>query len=534
MAGSKLTPRQKMINMMYLVLTALLALNVSKEIINAFITLDEGIEISNQNISSKNKATMDAFRVAMDADAVKAKPHFERAQKSEKMSADLVKFIEDTKNEIIRKAEALEQNAKLPTPREIKKNDDYDTPTTIMVGDKNDGRGHKASELKNKLDDFKKSMVANLDANDRALFKNRFEVLLNTKDPDPSSEIYKREKKKTWEMANFYHTPVVAALAMLSKIQSDVKTAESEIGVHLLSRINAKDLKFTDVVAKVVAPTSYVLTGQEYTADVFLAAFNANTDAEIFVGGNKLSVEGGMGKYVDKPGSEGVKKWGGVIKVKDPTDPTKFKEYPFEAEYIAARPAAVVSPTKMNVIYIGVENPISISVPGVPNNKVIASASGGGLTLSRVSGGSGEQYIGKATTQGEATINITADLDGKKMNMGAQKFRIKRVPDPVAMVANSKGGPINKNILAAQAAVIPIMEAFDFELYFKVKSFKITIVRRGRDPIEISSESNAITGSMKEAIMGSPLGTKVYFEYIKASGPDGTVRSLNPLNFVVN
>lgn len=534
MAGSKLSPRQRMINMMYLVLTALLALNVSKEIINAFITLDEGIEISNKNISSKNQATMDAFKVAMDADANKAKPYFDRATKAVKMSGDLTKFIEDTKNEIITKADKIESGAKLPAPREIQKNDDYDTPTLIMCGDKNDGKGQKGSELKAKLEEFKKQMVANLPTEDQAKFKSRFEILLNTNDPDPNSEVYKRESKKTWEMATFYHTPVVAALAMLSKIQSDVKTAESEVNTFLLSKINATDLKFTDVVARVVAPSSYVLTGQKYTADVFLAAFNSNTDAEIYVGNSKLSVESGMGKYSDTPGSEGVKKWGGVIKVKDPTDPTKIKEYPFESEYIAARPAAVVSPTKMNVIYIGVDNPISISVPGVPNSKVIASPSGGGLTLAKVAGGSGEQYIAKATTQGDATITITADFDGKKVNMGAQKFRIKRVPDPVAMVANSKGGPINKSVLAAQAAIIPVMEGFDFELFARIKSFKITVVRRGRDPIEISSESNALTGAMKDAISQSPLGTKVYFEYVRATLPDGTTRSLNPLNFVLN
>lgn len=534
MAGAKLSPRQKMINMMYLVLTALLALNVSKEIINAFITLDEGIEISNTNISSKNKSIMDAFKTAMTADPVKAKPHYDRAQKAEKWSADLTKMIEDTKNEIIRKADDIEANAKLPTPREIEKNDDYDTPTLILCGDKNDGRGHRGTEIKNKLEEFKKNMVTNLDVNDQSLFKSRLEILLNTKDPDPNSKLYKDEKKKTWEMANFYHTPVVAALAMLSKLQSDIKTAESEVNTHLLANINKTDVKFTDVEPKVVAPTSYVLTGQEYKADVFLAAFNKSTDAEIIVNGNKLTVENGMGKYVDRPGSEGIKKWGGVIKVKDPVDPTKTKDYPFEAEYIAAKPAAVISPTKMNVFYIGVDNPVSISVPGVPNNKVQASVNGGGASLSKDPKGTSADYIIKATTQGEATISIVADFDGKKVNMGAQKFRVKRVPDPVAKCANSKGGPINKNVLAAQPGPISVMENFDFDLFFRVKSFKITCVRKGRDPIELSSESNLFTSQMKEMINTSPIGTKIYIEYIRASGPDGTIRSLSPLNFVLN
>ena len=159
MASGKLTPRQKMINMMYLVLTALLALNVSKEIINAFITIDEGITASNNNVIKKNNQVMDAFATAAQADAVKAKPFQEKATQVHKASDDLYKYLEDLKNEIVRKADKLEANAKIPAPREIQKNDDYDTPTLIMCGDKQDGKGFKATELKKKLEDYKVKLI---------------------------------------------------------------------------------------------------------------------------------------------------------------------------------------------------------------------------------------------------------------------------------------------------------------------------------------------------------------------------------------
>lgn len=533
MAGGKLTPRQKMINMMYLVLTALLALNVSKEIINAFITIDEGIVASNQNVIKKNQQTMDAFATAVQADAAKAKPYQDKAIAVNKASQELYTFIADVKNEIVRTAEKLEKGKPLPaTSREIEKNDDYDTPTLIMCGDKQDGKGHKASELKKKLEDYKANLIKFVDDKDKKEFQSRFDELMNMKDPAPDSKLAK-ENKKTWEMATFYHTPVVAALAMLSKIQSDVKTAESQVNNYLLTKINAKDIKFTDVEPKVVAPTSYVLTGQDYKADVFLAAFNKSSDADIYVGGNKLTVENGMGKYTDRPGSEGVKKWGGVIKVKDPEDPTKIKEYPFEAEYIAAKPAAVISPTKMNVFYIGPDNPVSISVPGVPNNKVTPSISGGGGTLTKDPKGTGADYIVKVTTQGEATINITADFDGKKVNMGAQKFRVKRVPDPIAKIAGKKEGVMNKNALIAQSAVIAELENFDFEIYYKVTKFKMSLYRKGKDPIDIESTNNLITPAMKSALGGARAGDKVYFEYIKAVGPDGGTRSIPSVNFTL-
>lgn len=210
-----------------------------------------------------------------------------------------------------------------------------------------------------------------------------------------------------------------------------------------------------------------------------------------------------------------------------------MKEYPFEAEYIAARPASVVAADKMNVLYIGVDNPMSISVPGVADANVMASINGGGATLAKDAKGGSSKYVARAKTQGEAVIAVTAKLDGKNVPMGQFKYRVKRVPDPVAMVNGKKGGGINKAELAAATSVNSIMENFDFELYFKVTKFRMTLIKKGRDPIELDSPSNLITPQMKQAIQGSGPGSKVYFEYIKASGPDGTTRSLSSVNFVL-
>ena len=187
----------------------------------------------------------------------------------------------------------------------------------------------------------------------------------------------------------------------------------------------------------------------------------------------------------------------------------------------------------MNVFYIGVENPVSISVPGVPNNKVNASVSGGGASLTKDAKGTSADYIVKCTTQGEATVSIVADFDGKKVNMGAQKFRVKRVPDPVAKIAGKKEGSINKNALVAQSAVIAEMENFDFLLFFKITKFKMSLYRKGKDPIDIESTNNLLTQGMKDAVAGARAGDKVYFEYIKAVGPDGSTRSLSSVNFTL-
>jgi gliding motility-associated protein GldM len=530
MAGQNLSPRQKMIGMMYLVLTALLALNVSKEIINAFVTVNDSLEISNENTSKRNDRIYSDFQKAMQNDPTKVGPFNDKAQKVKKLSADMNAYIAGLKAEMTRKVEKIEDpNAKTPEAREIARKDDYDIPTTMMCGDSNDGVGHKATEFKNKLNEFKASLAKILGPEDAKSFGPRVDQLLNTKDPAPEMV---SDNKRTWEMANFYHNPVVAQLALFTKYQADVRNVESEVINHLYTSIDAGSFKFDQLEARVIAPTSYVLTNQEYKADIFLAAFSSTSNPEIFIGGSPIKVENGMGKYSTRPGSEGEKKYGGVIKVKDPAT-NEMKEYKFESSYIAAKPASVVSADKMNVLYIGVENPMSISVPGVADANVTATVSGGGVTLSRDAKSGSSKYIAKATTQGEASINVAAKLDGKSVPMGTFKYRVKRVPDPVAMIGGKKGGPINKAELAAQTSVNSIMENFDFELYFKVKSFRMTLIRKGKDPTELESTSNLITPQMKAAIQSAGPGAKVYFEYIKASGPDGTTRSLSSVNFVL-
>jgi len=532
---------------MYLVLTALLALNVSKEIINAFVTVNDSLEVSNKNTTDKNKSSYDAFEFAMKNNPNKTKPFYDKAMAAKKLSDQVSAYIDSLKKALVVKADGIDlaKGEKVPPLNEMEDKENYDIPTQMLCGQENDGKGAEASKFKARINDFKQSMLKNVPEGDEAKFKTRFDELLNTKDPDPSSKVYKEDNKRTWEMANFYHNPVVASVALLTKFQADVKNTESEVVTHLLSSIDKASFKVESLQARVIAPTSYVLLGQKYTADVFLAALMETANPKISVGdvdtvkkalrgaGQDLPVSGGLGRYETVPGSEGIKKWGGIITVKNPTT-NQDESYPFTSEYIAAKPSTVISADKMNVLYIGVDNPMSISVPGVANDLVTVTPSGGGVTLVKDAKAGGGHYIATATTQGECNISVSAKMDNKNMPMGAMKYRVKRVPDPVAKIANMKGGPINKNTLAAQSAIIPMMEGFDFELFPRVTGFKVTIVKRGKDPIEIESNSNLLTQAMKDQILGSPLGTKIYFEYIKATLPDKTTRSLNPLNFVLN
>lgn len=544
MASGKASPRQKMINMMYLVLTALLALNVTKEVINAFVTINESVTLSKENLDKKNQNTYTAFAQAMSVDAAKYADVNTRAENVKKGAGDLVKFIEDLKTELISKTDGLKPNAPIPPLREMEKKDDYDTPTNIMCGDDQNGKGKKASELKAKMESYKKVVVANCPKGTEADYQKRMDQILNTNDPAKPED-----GKRSWEMVNFYHNPVVATIALLTKIQSDVRNAESQVIDELLTSVDKNIIKLDKLTAKVIANSTVVTIGSEYQADVFLSATSSTMAPEVFIGATTdsigstsckgcdgktpLSVEGGYAKYSDRPGSEGEKKWAGVIRVKKPDG--SYEHYPFNASYVAQKPSSVVSADKMNVLYIGVENPMSISVPGVSNDKVKVTIEGGGGALKPNAAAGGGHFNASVTTVGKANIKVSAEIDGKVLPMGTFEYRVKRVPDPIATLANQKGGTINKSVLMA-GTLIPILENFDFELYFKIVGFKLTITGKGRDLLEFEGTGNQLTPQMRDALSKVRAGDKIFFEYIKAkmaAGSDQTTRNLPALAFTI-
>ena len=532
-----------MINMMYLVLTALLALNVTKEVINAFVTINESVSLSKENLDKKNQNTYAAFAQAMSVDAAKYAEVNTRATNIKKSAGELVKFIEDTKNELITITDGIPNGQPIPGLREMEKKDDYDAPTNIMCGDDQNGKGKKASELKDKIEAFKKTILSNCPAGMEGDYKKRLDQLLNTADPEKAED-----GKRTWEMMNFYHNPVVATVALLTKLQSDVRNAESQVIDELLSSVDKNVVKMDKFTAKIIANSTVVTIGSEYQADVFLSATSSTMAPEVFIGattdssgssnckgcdGRALPVEGGYGKYTDRPGSEGEKKWTGVIRVKKPDG--SYEHYPFNASYVAQKPNSVVSADKMNVLYIGVDNPMSISVPGVSNDKVKVSIEGGGGTLKPNAAAGGGRFLANVTTVGKSTIKVNAEIGGKVMPMGSFEYRVKRVPDPIATLANQKGGLINKNVLMA-GTLIPILENFDFELYFKIIGFKMTITGKGRDLLEFEGQGNQLSSQMRDALAKVRTGDKIFFEYIKAkmaAGSDQSTRNLPPLAFSI-
>ncbi len=512
MGHGKESPRQKMIGMMYLVLTALLALNVSAEVLNAFILIDNSLTKSAENFQSKNEEIYSEFVKALSESGDKVKPFKDLSDDVKIKSQELFDEIQNLKLLLVQTADGPEGDVK-----NIGKKDDNNIPGQLMI---TEGRGE---ELKEKIIVHRGYLLAMI--KDTARYSpivkginsslNTEDILGNTGEMVP------------WASANFDHLPLAGVIALMSKMQSDVRNAEAEILSYLFGQIDAGSFKFNKLEAIVNASTNYVLKGNKYEAQVFIAASDSTIEPEIVLaGGSKLPITDGKGTYTGATGTVGIKTWSGVIKMKSPAT-GEILEFPFKSEYQVAEAGLVVSPTKMNVFYVGVENPVDISVAGVPADKITAGISSG--TIKR----KGKGYVVIVKKRGTVKVSATADFGGTKKNMGSKVFRVKTVPDPVAKVGNdknAKGGIIAKNILLAQSGVKADLENFDFQLKYRITGFTVGATIKGYEEEEASSNS-LFTSRQKALIKKVSPGKKVYIENIKAKGPDGTTRKLGTIAF---
>lgn len=533
MAGYKETPRQKMIAMMYLVLTALLALNVSKDILNAFVIVNDSLIQTNNNFEKKIQTSYANFEAQFSLNPNKVRPYIDKAKQVRKLSNDLINYINSIKYEVVTKTERGDMTidiAKKTPLGDIAAKDNYDSPTHYFMGESQDGSKGKARELKNKINDFKLQLY-------KIIGKDTADIKfgLNTKNAKNKLE----GKVCSWEFNNFYHTILCGSVTILNKLIVDIHNAESDVITHLYKSITAEDFKFDAVGAKVIPHSNYVMQGDSYDADIIVAAYDTKQNPEIFIKtgvdtitnfdpASCLRVEGykGVGRLKFVANALGPQKYAGIIRIISPSG--EKRSYYFNSDYIVAKPSLTVSADAMNVFYIGVDNPVSISVPGIPMEKLKPSISAGTLTPK----GAGKYIVrvnlGTRTTK----ISASAEINGVTKPMGSQDFRVKIVPDPVAYIANKKGGYIKKSDILAAGAIIPQMENFDFNLYFIVKEFSLSTLVSG-DYITRKTTGNKLSDEMRKIINNTHRGQKVYIEDIKAAGPDGTTRSLASINLTL-
>ena len=510
MAGAKLSPRQKMINMMYLVLTALLALNVSREVMDAFYEVMVSQEASIETVEKQNESIYNAFEAAYASNPVKTKDWIEKANEVKVRSQALYKQIEDYKRGVIEAAGGPDDESDDPN-KPAKMDDLESSPNYFLI------QGNGAT-LKASLAEYREFMKVSAGTENPLLtssIENTFDLSDHKHDGSTIS----------WEQHKFEHFPLISVLTFLTKMQSDVRTTEANVIDYLQRNINAKDIKVTGVKPIVIPKSTYVTQGDNYEAQVLLAAFDETQDPTFIINGEEVPKEdiiGGVANISFPTSRTGTQKWNGEIRLI-----TNGETVPYiieEQSYNVAPPNVVIAATKMNVLYRGVDNPLEISVPGYdPENIKVSNAEikkdGKGNYTADVS-----KYRG-----GEIDVKVSVKDGDSWKSMGSKKYRIKSLPDAAGSIFGKTDGLMSANLIK-KAKVEAKFNNFDFELPLKVTSFQIIV-----PPFApIDCKGNTLNSNAKAALDKAKPGTPVIIRYIKASTKKGIRPKVAPITIDLN
>jgi hypothetical protein len=571
MSGAKETPRQKMIGMMYLVYTALLAMNVSKDILDAFDTVNNGVQTTNITLMQQIDQKYAAFEEQYSKEPEKAGPFWEQAQALRDEANDLIDYVEALKWDLVkriecdkagtateaaqmalesgllRNADTLRNGRKIYdiNTSKVKSRDNYNQPTAYMMGNpEGPGNGGKAYELSEKIREFRGAVVRamgpehiheiglitdSIYGTKQYLEQNGYSDNQMKKLPLPG-EFYGAKisyypgmtdpVQDSWEYNNFHHTVLVADVTLLNKIISEAQTAELNAVTQLMTNIHASDFTFDEVGAKVFAESGYLLSGQTYHAQAMVTAWqNAKTTATVSLDGGPMKeyTSDGQGLInLDFNCGVGSHRYNGVIQMLDPKT-GELKDYTFENSFVVAPPAVSVSAVKMNVVYRGIDNPIAVG--GGVGGEISATASNGSLT--RTGNGTYNLRPGEGN---EVTINVSSGGS----SLGSMKFRVKDLPKPTALIRNVVNGLVSKSALLAANRVEAEMKDFDFDgVHYDVVGYTFRYRTKSGTTKEAKANSGAFTDEMKTAINQSNIGDTFLFTAIQVRGNDGKVKTLD-------
>jgi len=550
MAGFKETPRQKMIGMMYLVLTALLALNVSADILNAFTIVNEGMEQTNTNFKAKNDQQLAEFEKQYALNKAKVGKYYEKAKKAKEYSDALIKKLQDVQNQVIGLAEFKDRDARNVTyeykddqgethektveePREvplewIENKSNYDDPMNVLLGVlKEDGTSGEATKLKKAFAKYKEDMKSILSEEEQSGMK--FGLITEDKYNAHAGKV------QNWEMNTFYHTVLSADIVLLNKYIAEVMNIQAQVIARLYENIDASDFKMDKVNAFVLPDANIVIQGSDYKARILMAAYSS-TDTplvKLTEGVDSLdlktldqaktidSISDGVTYYSVPTTSTGDFKYAGVIKVKKPDGTYLTKR--FNSSYTVIKPSATVSADKMNVVYRGLGNPLTIAAAGFTNDQIRLVSSGGGSLSSKGNG----KYIFTPTPSGKAkevTFRVSATKpDGTTSSMGPFKFRIKNLPSPTIRLAGRTDGMVDKSALLARAFLTSQLDDFLFDgVKYTVMSYKLYIAGSGVSTPYLKSVRGArFPADAIKTLKKARRGATVSISSVKVKGPDG-------------
>ena len=505
------SPRQKMINLMYVVLMAMLALNVSTEVLNGFSIVEESLKRTTQNASLENQVIYDDFAVQMKKNPQKVKQWYDKSQKVKQMSDDLYNLADELKLAIVQEADGSDGDV-----QNIRNKEDLEAANQVMLSP-NRGRG---KELYNAIINYRTQMLSMVTG-----YHQKKMIASNLSTDIPANA---QTMGKNWQEYMFESMPAAAAVTLLSKLQSDVRYAEGEVLHTLVSNIDVKDIRVNALDAFVIPNSQTIVRGDKFSARIVMAAVDTTQKPQIFIGGKEVNLPGGL--YETVTGRTGDFTLSGFIQVENGNG--ELLKRSFEQKYTVVDPSATVSADLMNVLYAGYSNPLSVSVPGVPVNKVQATMTGG--TLQPTGPG---RYIARPTAVGQnVTITITSTNTGRAQQMGQFTFRVRRLPDPTPYIAMKdesgspiryKGGGLSKAQLMGVDGIGAAIDDGILDIAFRVQSFETVFFDNMGNAVPMVSDGASFSARQKDTFRKLQRNKRFYITRVNAIGPDGISRKLN-------
>jgi len=515
------SPRQKMINLMYLVFIGMLALNVSTEVLDGFKLVEAGLLRTVSSSSSRNEQIFDDLDAYHKQNPEKTQVWFERAELVKSRSDSLYNYTQDLKTRIVVKSDGKDGN-----PENLKHPEDLNAAYEVMFeAGKNDG-----ARLKAAIDDFREwisSMVTN------PSIKNIIENNLSTELSDNA-----RENHQTWEESMFFQMPVAAAVTLLTKLQSDIRYAEGEVLTDLLKNVDIKDFRVNTIEAQVIPRSQIVMRGQSYVADIVASAIDSTQRPKVFVNGRYLPDEAN-GRFSIGTSATGNFPVKGYIELNSGDGNTFRRE--FETSYAVIPQSATVAPLLMNVLYHGIDNELQIAVPGIPSHNVTATITNGTLTRK-----SDDVWVARTTKAGvEAIVSVIAKTaDGRPQEMAKSTFKVRPLPAPSVylMVKDAKGnidkfegGALGKSTLLATESISVGIDDGLLNVPFTPVKFDVMYLDALGFDVKAVAQGGKFTEEQRTMLRGRQKGSHVFIRGVVARGPDGSERTIKTaMDIIIN
>lgn len=494
-----------MINLMYVVLMAMLAMNISNEVLDGFTIVEESLNRTTANSSKQNAAIYDDFETQMKANPQKVKEWFQKATAVKQMSDSLYNLAQDLKIAIVKEADGNDGDI-----NNIDRKDDLEAANQVMLAP-GTGRG---AELRKAIDSFRSRILSMVpEGPERQIIEGNLTTTIKGKS---------NPLNKNWEEYMFEGMPVAAAVTLLSKLQSDVRYAEGEVLHSLVSNIDVKDIRVNKLSAFVIPNAQTVVRGDRFSAQIVMAAVDTTQQPRIYIGGREMNLP--RNTYEMVASKTGDFTLSGYITMANGNGDIIRRD--FEQKYTVVDPSATVSADLMNVLYAGYSNPISISVPGVPLNKVSATMSGG--TLQPVGPG---KYIARPSSVGhDVTITVSSTQTGKAQQMGQYTFHVRKLPDPTAYIPMGtdrfRGGALAKATLMGASGIRAAIDDGLLDIEFKVTGFEAVFFDNMGNAVPMVSEGASFSARQMDAFRKLSRNKRFYISRISAIGPDGIARKL--------